>query len=64
MSFRAFYAQIHLDLYDKMRTTAEVIASRRGRVYTDEDHERERERLKARLAAAKLEPDYVADPYP
>lgn len=64
MSLRALYASIHLEQHDKMRTLAEACAFRNGTTYTDEDHERERARLRKRLEDAKLEPDYVADPYP
>jgi len=64
MSLRALFAKIHLENHDNMRTLAEALAMRRGRVYTDEDHERERARLQERLDAARAAPDHIEDPYP
>lgn len=64
MSVKALFCEIHLQNHDATRTMRQVLAGDRGEVYSDEEHERLRGVLQAKLDEARAEPGFVADPYP
>lgn len=56
LRMKAFWLDAHLQTHDKMRTLRETIAMRNGSTYTNEDHEKVRQRYKDQLTELRNDP--------